>query len=189
MKTTYSKYLSQATLIAALAITAGFAAAQTPGTQPAAGMQGAQVGSAVTPRDVGAKSIMSGPAGHKHDLGQRLEAVKAQLNLNPTQDAQFAVAKEASGKAMAAGRAAHMNARSAAKTELTKSDPDLGKLLTMREATHEAAAAERKAATAEWAKFLNSLNPEQKAVVKSLLVDRMHRAAAMREKVMNRNQG
>jgi Spy/CpxP family protein refolding chaperone len=184
MKTAYSKYLSQATLIAALAISAGFATAQT---QP--GMQGANVGANSTvPRDPAAHRM----AAHGHgrgDLGQRLEAVKTQLNLNPTQEAQFVTAKAATDKAMTAGKTAHMNVRATAKAEMGKADPDLGKLLTMRESAQEAAAAERKAATAEWAKFLNLLNPEQKAVVKSLLVDRMHRAEAMREKSMYRNKG
>jgi Spy/CpxP family protein refolding chaperone len=182
MKTAYSKYLSQATLIAALAISAGFATAQT---QP--GMQGANVGANSTvPRDPAAHRM----AGHgRGDLGQRLEAVKTQLNLNPTQEAQFVTAKAATDKAMTAGKAAHMNVRATAKAEMGKADPDLGKLLTMRESAQEAAAAERKAATAEWAKFLNLLNPEQKAVVKSLLVDRMHRAEVLREKSMYRNKG
>jgi hypothetical protein len=183
MKTAYAKYLSQATLIAALAISAGFAAAQAPQAS-ATGMQGAQVNPNSPNRDY-AQS-----AGHgKPHLGQRLEAVKAQLNLNATQDAQFAVAKAASDKAMATGKTAHMNVRAATKLEMGKADPDLGKLITLREASHEAAAAERKAATAEWAKFLNSLNPEQKTVVKSLLVDRMHRAAAMRDKFTNQTKG
>jgi LTXXQ motif family protein len=182
MKTAYSKYLSQATLIAALAISAGFATAQT---QP--GMQGASVGAnSAVPRDPSAHRM----AGHNRgDLGQRLETVKAQLNLNPTQEAQFVTAKAATDKAIAAGKTAHMNVRATAKTEMGKADPDLGKLLTMRESAQEAAAAERKVATAEWAKFLNLLNPEQKTVVKSLLVDRMHRAAVMREKFTNQNKG
>ncbi len=183
MKTAYSKYLSQATLIAALAISAGFAAAQTPQTQQP-GMQGAQVSPNAPSRDY-AKA-----AGHgKANLAQRLETVKSQLNLNATQDAQFTVAKAASDKAMAAGKAAHMNVRTATQAEMGKADPDLGKLLTLRETSREAASVERKAATAEWAKFLNLLNPEQKTVVKSLLVDRMHRAAAMREKFTNQSKG
>jgi Spy/CpxP family protein refolding chaperone len=136
------------------------------------------------PRDVSAHRA----SGHnRDDLGQRLEAVKAQLNLNATQESQFVTAKAATDKAMTAGKTAHVTMRASAKAEMAKADPDLGKLLTMRESAREAAAAERKAATAEWAKFLNLLNPEQKAVVKSLLVDRMHRAAGMREKFTHRN--
>jgi hypothetical protein len=184
MKTTFSKTLSQAALVAALAISAGYAAAQA---QP--GMSGATVGP-ISQSGVG----MRGGPGHGEHAGrghfaQRLEAIKAQLNLNATQDAQFSVAKNATAKAMTAGKEARMNAKKLAQAELAKPDPDLAMLLTTREATHDAAQIERKAATAEWAKFLSMLSAEQKVVVKSQLLDRMQRAEAMREKFLQRKQG
>jgi LTXXQ motif family protein len=180
MKSTFSKSLSQAALVAALAISAGFAAAQA---QP--GMSGAAVG----PLSQGHSAHGMDAKRTRGDFGRRLEAIKAQLNLNATQEAQFNVAKAASVKAMEAGKAARMNAAKTVKSELAKADPDLALLLTTREAVREAAQAERKAATAEWAKFLSTLNAEQKAVVKSQLLDRMHRAEAMREKFSQQKLG
>ncbi|TAG06221.1 MAG: hypothetical protein EAZ43_01685 [Betaproteobacteria bacterium] len=180
MKTTFSKSLSQSAVVAALALCAGFAAAQT------GGLAGAPVGAG----GAGANRMM-GPAGHHGGahFAKRLEAIKSQLNLNATQEAQFGVAKTATEAAMNAGKTARVNAAANAKAELAKADPDLGALLVARESAQDAAQAQRKAATAEWAKFLSLLSVEQKAVVKSQLLDRMQRAEAMREKMGQRAKG
>jgi hypothetical protein len=180
MKMNFSKSLSQAALVAALALTAGFAAAQT-------GMAGASVGPLGA--HAGGPAAHAGKGAHDAHIGKRLEAIKAQLNLNGAQDAQFATAKAASEKAIAAGKAARIQMAQTGKTELSKADPDLANLLLSREAAQDAAHAERRAATVEWAKFLSLLNAEQKQVVKSQLIDRMQRAQAMRENFASRAKG
>jgi LTXXQ motif family protein len=167
MKTSFSRHFSHAALVASLAIGAAVAAAQ-----PATGIAGAQVGE---PRAQKMQGMHGGAQHGEAHFAKRMEMLKSQLNLNASQEAQFNVARDASKKAIEAGRAARMNARSAAQAELNKADPDLANLLLQRESVKEANAVQRKAALNEWAKFLGLLTTEQKAIVKSQLLDRAKR--------------
>lgn len=164
MKSTFTTQLSRAALIASLAIGAALSYAQ-----PGAGMDGARVG------EMRGHKMMHGGHGEAH-IGKRMEMLKSKLNLNATQEAQFNVARDATKIAVEAGKAARMNARASAQTELSKADPDLATLLIQRESLKDANAAQRKVAMNEWAKFLGALTTEQKAIVKSQLIDRMQRA-------------
>lgn len=122
-------------------------------------------------------------------FGNHFAAMKAKLNLNATQDAQYAVASQATIKAMEAARRARSAAAAAAKAELAKADPDFGKVLNLREDAMAGTEAERKAAISEWVKFTQLLTTEQKALVKGQLLDRVSRAEAMREKFRQRHGG
>jgi Spy/CpxP family protein refolding chaperone len=164
MKSRFSTQFSRAALIASLAIGSAMAFAQ-----PAGGMDGARVG------EMRGHKAMHGEHGEAH-IGKRMEMLKSKLNLNATQEAQFNVARDATKVAMEAGKAARVNARAAAETELSKADPDLAALLLQRESVKDANATQRKAAMNEWAKFLGLLTTEQKAIVKSQLLNRMQRA-------------
>lgn len=162
MKSRFSSKFSSAALIASLALGSAFAVAQPAGP----GMQGARMGA-------------HGGHGHagkgEEHFAKRMEALKSKLNLNPTQEAQFSAAQAATRTAMDAGRDARMKARDTARAELQKADPDLAMLLTQRESLRDANATQRKAAINEWSKFLGLLTTEQKAVVKSQLLNRMQR--------------
>jgi hypothetical protein len=163
----FSNKFSRAALIASLAIGSAMAFAQT----PSGGMDGARVGEMR-----GHKAMEGRGAGHgEAHIAKRMEALKTKLNLNASQEAQFNVARDATKAAMEAGRAARANAHTQAQAELAKADPDLGALLLQRESIKEANAPQRKAAMNEWAKFLGLLTTEQKAIVKSQLIDRMQR--------------
>lgn len=122
-------------------------------------------------------------------FGNHFAAMKARLNLNAAQDAQYAVASQATIKAMEAARRARSAAAAAARAELAKADPDFGKVLTLREETLASTANERKTAISEWVKFTQLLSTEQKALVKGQLLDRVSRAEAMREKFRQRHGG
>jgi hypothetical protein len=163
MKYRFSTQFSRAALIASLAIGSAMAFAQ-----PAGGMDGARVG------EMRGHKMMQHGHGEAH-IGKRMEMLKSKLNLNATQEAQFNVARDATKKAMETGRAARVNARAQAQTELAKADPDLANLLLQRESVKEANAGERKAALNEWAKFLGLLSTEQKSIVKGQLLNRMQR--------------
>jgi Spy/CpxP family protein refolding chaperone len=160
MKTRFSTTLSRTAMVATLALASAFAAAQ-----PA---PGAERG--------GKMHAMHAHKGGEAHFAKRLEMMKEKLNLNPTQEAQFNTARDATKAAIEAGRAARVSARTNAQAELAKADPDLGGLLLQRESVKEASAPQRKAALSEWAKFLNLLNTEQKSIVKSQLMNRMSRA-------------
>ncbi len=162
MKYRFSTQFSRAALVASLAIGSAFAFAQ-PTTSGATGehrmqkMQGEH-----------------GGRGEAH-IAKRMEMLKAKLNLNATQEAQYNVARDATKAAMEAGRSARLAARTSAQTELNKADPDLAALLLQRESVKDANATQRKAALNEWAKFLGLLTTEQKSLVKSQLINRMQR--------------
>lgn len=122
-------------------------------------------------------------------FGNHFAAMKAKLNLNPAQDAQYTVASQATLKAFVAARKARTAAADAAKAELTKADPDFARLLNLGDETQAGYAAERKIAISEWIKFTQLLTTEQKALVKGQLLDRVSRAGEMREKFRQRHGG
>ena len=121
--------------------------------------------------------------------GNYFAAMKARLNMTPAQDAQYTVALTATVKANDAARKARTAAAEAAKAELAKAEPNFERLLNMREEFAELSANERKAAVSEWVRFTQMLNAEQKALVKSQLLDRVSRAENLREKFRQRHGG
>jgi len=152
----------------------------------------ARIVAMLSPFILGATAAHAAPPGMPEvgmPFGNHFAAMKAKLNLNPTQDAQYAVASQATIKAMEAARRARSAAAAAAKAELAKADPDFGKLLSLRDETLASTANERKIAISEWVKFTQLLTTEQKAMVKSQLMDRVSRAEAMREKFRQRHGG
>ena len=122
-------------------------------------------------------------------FGNHFAAMKAKLNLNAAQGAQYSVASQATIKAIEAARKARTASVATAKTELAKADPDFGRILTLREETQAATASERNAAISEWVKFTQLLSTEQKALIKGQLLDRVSRADEMREKFRQRHGG
>ena len=122
-------------------------------------------------------------------FGNHFAAMKAKLNLNATQDAQYIVAMQSTIKANESMRKARTAATAAAKAELAKADPDFLMLLSLRDDTQVATSAERKAAIAEWVKFTQILSGEQKAMIKGQLLDRVSRADDMRETFRQRHGG
>ena len=122
-------------------------------------------------------------------FGNHFAAMKAKLNLNATQDAQYVVAMQITIKANESARKARVAAAATAKAELAKMDPDFARLLNLRDETQAATASERQAAIAEWVKFTQLLTTEQKGMIRSQLLDRVSRADEMREKFRQRHGG
>ncbi len=152
----------------------------------------ARIVALLSPFILGASLTNAAPPGMPEigmPFGNHFAAMKAKLNLNPTQDAQYTVASQATQKAMQAARKARSAAADAAKAELAKPDPDFARLLNLREETQAAFASERKLAISEWVKFTQLLTTEQKAMVKGQLLDRVSRAGEMREKFRQRHGG
>ena len=152
----------------------------------------AQVVAFLAPFIVGATLAQAAPPGMPElglPFGNHFAAMKAKLNLNATQDAQYTVAMQSTIKANEATRKARTAAAATAKAELAKSDPDFARLLNLRDETQGATAVERKVAIAEWVKFTQILTTEQKGMIKSQLLDRVSRADDMREKFRQRHGG
>ena len=146
----------------------------------------------LAPFIVGASLAQAAPPGMPElglPFGNHFAAMKARLNLNATQDAQYVVAMQLSVKANESTRKARVAAAATAKAELAKPDPDFARLLNLRDETQAATALERKAAIAEWVKFTQLLTAEQKGLLKSQLLDRVSRADEMREKFRQRHGG
>lgn len=122
-------------------------------------------------------------------FGNYFAVMKAKLNLNATQDAQYTVALRATQVAMGAARRARAASAVAAKAELSKADPDFAKLLTLGEDAANTTSAERKTANAEWVKFTQLLSTEQKALIRGQLLDRVSRAENIRENFRQRHGG
>lgn len=141
---------------------------------------------------VGATLAQASPPGMPElglPFGNHFAAMKAKLNLNATQDAQYTVAMQSTIKANDSVRKARTAAAATAKAELAKADPDFARLLNLRDETQGATVAERKVAIAEWVKFTQILTTEQKGMLKSQLLDRVSRADDMREKFRQRHGG
>ena len=152
----------------------------------------ARVVAFLAPLIVGASLAQAAPPGMPElglPFGNHFAAMKAKLNLNATQDAQYTVAMQSSIKANEAARKARVAAAAAAKAELAKPDPDFARLLNLRDETQAATASERKAAISVWVKFTEVLTTEQKAMIKGQLLDRVSRADEMREKFRQRHGG
>ena len=152
----------------------------------------AQIVAFLAPFIVGATLAQAAPPGMPElglPFGNHFAAMKAKLNLNATQDAQYTVAMQSTIKANEATRKARTAAAATAKAELAKSDPDFARLLNLRDETQGATAVERKVAIAEWVKFTQILTTEQKGMIKSQLLDRVSRADDMREKFRQRHGG
>ena len=152
----------------------------------------ARIAALLAPFILGASFARAAPPGMPElglPFGNHFAAMKAKLNLNATQDAQYVVAMQLSIKANESIRKARVAAAGVAKAELAKADPDFARLLNLRDETQAATAAERKAAIAEWVKFTQILTTEQKGMIKSQLLDRVSRADDMREKFRQRHGG
>ena len=146
----------------------------------------------LAPLIVGATLVQAAPPGMPElglPFGNHFAAMKAKLNLNATQDAQYTVAMQSTIKANESNRKARVAAAATAKTELAKTEPDFARLLNLRDETQATTATERKAAIAEWVKFTQLLTTEQKGMIKSQLLDRVSRADDMREKFRQRHGG
>ena len=141
---------------------------------------------------VGASLAHAAPPGMPElglPFGNHFAAMKAKLNLNTTQNAQYTAAMQSTIKANEAMRKARTAAAATAKAELAKADPDFARLLNLRDETQGATAGESKAAIAEWIKFTQMLTTEQKGMIRSQLLDRLSRADDMREKFRQRHGG
>ena len=116
-------------------------------------------------------------------LPHLLAKAKASLNLNTSQQVQFDNAL-AEGKAKHAQmRANRQQVKDALKLELAKPAPDLAALAAASDAAELANSTLRKEARAPWLALYATFTPEQKAVVRDLLQQRLDRAESFRERM------
>jgi Spy/CpxP family protein refolding chaperone len=140
---------------------------------------------------VAAAQPQHGHRGHHGggDVVMSIAALKGQLNLNTSQQAMW-------DNAVATGKAARDDARvnrqkvhDALTAELTKAEPDLAAVATAADATRNANATVHRQVRDAWLNLYGTFTPEQKAVVKNALQEKMARMEQFREKMRQRHGG
>ena len=135
------------------------------------------------------------PGPHKHGhgapgdmIGQLIMHAKAQLNLNTSQQQQFDAAVASTKAARQQGMTLHQSVKTALTAELAKTEPDLGAVAAASDNAQAQGDALRKQVRAQWLALYATFTPDQKAVVKSLIQQRMAQAEAMHAEMQQRWQ-
>ena len=151
--------------VAAFALATAFGM-QTASAQPAGGPHGHH-----------------GMVGPDEMIGHLIAGAKAQLNLNTSQQTMFDTAVADSKVAFQSGQALHQKVHDTLQAELAKAEPDLAAVATAADAAMDQGRAQRKAIRTEWLALYATFTPDQKAVVKTLLQQRLAKADSFREKM------
>lgn len=130
-----------------------------------------------------------GPHGHGPGgpadgmIAHMIASAKDKLALNTMQQQQFDTAVTHSKTAWQSGRALHDNVKSTLQAELAKPEPDLAAVAAAMDAAAEQARVQRNAIRAEWLSLYATFTPDQKAVVRDLLKQRVARMESFHEKM------
>ena len=145
---------------------------------------------------LGTHTALAGPGGgagpHGPGPGFALESVlatvKAQLNLNTAQVAQWDAAVAAATNARATGRANMEKVKETLNAELARAEPDFAAVATIADAAQASNQALRRQVRDQWLALYATFTPTQKAVVRDAVKARVERMESMREKFRERMQ-
>jgi Spy/CpxP family protein refolding chaperone len=126
-----------------------------------------------------------GPGGGDFVMG--IAALKGQLNLNTSQQAMWDNAVAAGKAARESARASHQQVQNTLTNELAKAEPDLAAVAASADAAHDAAQAQLRQVRAAWLNLYSTFTPDQKAVVKNAMQQRLTRMEQFREKMKQRH--
>jgi Spy/CpxP family protein refolding chaperone len=143
---------------------------------------------------VAATSAMSQPGERHHGrhhhggggLPAAIVALKAELNLNASQDAMLNAALASGKAAREAARASRQTVRQLVKEELAKPAPDLAKIAAAQDQVQDAALNARRAVRNQMLQLYATFTPEQIAVVKEAMNRRASRFESFREHMRER---
>jgi len=155
-----------ATTAAALVMTLG---AGTALAQPGPGMHGAAMG--------------AGPGAAEEMIGHLIERAKAQLNLNTSQQGMFDAAVAQSKTARTSLVALHKTVKDAMTAELAKPEPDLAAVAAVADKAQSDGLTLRHQVRASWLALYATFSPEQKAVVKTMLQNRLAHAESFAQRM------
>ena len=133
-----------------------------------------------------------GPHGHgSHgaSVGQLIVGAKDQLNLNTSQQQMFDNALANTKSAHQTGQSLHQSVKDALTAELAKNEPDLAAVAAASDNAQAQGEALRKQIRGQWLALYATFSPDQKAVVKSMIQQRMAQADAFRAKMQQRHGG
>ena len=87
------------------------------------------------------------------------------------------------------GRSLHESVKNALTAELAKTEPDLAAVAAASDNAQAQGQALRKSVRAQWLALYATFSPDQKAVVKPMIQNRMAKAESFREKMKERFHG
>ena len=126
-----------------------------------------------------------GPHG-SGDFVMAIAALKGQLSLDTSQQAMWDSAVAAGNAARATARGNMQNARSVLNAELAKAQPDLAAVAAAADSAQTQNSTLRHQVRNAWLNLYGTFSPDQKAVVKAAIEQRLARMDARRAKMMQR---
>jgi Spy/CpxP family protein refolding chaperone len=123
------------------------------------------------------------------DIAMAIAAVKGQLNLNTSQQQMWDNAMAASRAARDNGRANFGRLRDTLGAEIAKAEPDLAAVAAVSDDVQAKNQALRRQVRDAWLAVYATFSPDQKAVVRDALKDRIARMERMRQKHFERHHG
>ena len=129
------------------------------------------------------------PGGRHHGGGEflaHLGAVKAQLNLDASQQTLWDAAVAAGKSARETAHARRANVRQVVAEEAAKARPDLARIATATDAIQASNTTARHAVRDQWLKLYSTFRDDQVAVVKHMLANRAARMDSFRDRIKQR---
>jgi Spy/CpxP family protein refolding chaperone len=140
----------------------------------------------------GAALSQPGPH-HGHGAGgdftMGIAALKGQLNLNTSQQTMWDNAVAQTKAARETGRANFDKLKTAMTTELAKAEPDLAAVAAASDDVQAQNSALRKQVRATWLALYATFTPDQKAIVRDSLKQRVAKMESFRQKMQERRGG
>ena len=121
-------------------------------------------------------------------IGGLMMHAKTQLNLNTSQQQMFDAAVASTKAAMQTGTTLHQSVKDALTAELAKTEPDLAAVAAASDNAKAQGDTLRKQLRAQWLALYATFTPDQKAVVKGLIQQRMAQAEALHTEMVQRRQ-
>lgn len=130
-----------------------------------------------------------GHLGHREggDFMTTIAALKGQLNLSTSQQASWDSAVAAGKAARASARTNMQNVRNLLNAELAKAEPDLAAVAAAADRARTQNEAKRHQVRDTWLGLYASFSPDQKAVVKAAIEQRLARIDRWRAKMKQRH--
>lgn len=139
----------------------------------------------------GVAAVAAQPMRHAGDAGgdvvSAIVHMKSELNLNASQQAMWDSAVAASKAARTTIRSNRENVRTVLNAELAKPEPDLAAVAAATDNAQTQAIALHHQARAAWLNLYGTFTPEQKAVVRTGIQNRLARLDQWRAKMLQRH--
>ncbi|HLX30992.1 MAG TPA: periplasmic heavy metal sensor [Casimicrobiaceae bacterium] len=135
----------------------------------------------------GAASAQAMHHGHGGDFIMSIVKLKSQLNLNTSQQTMWDNAVAAGKAARTTARTNMQNVHDALTAELAKSEPDLASVAAASDKAQQANAALHTQVRDAWLALYATFTPDQKAVVKNAISQRLAKMEQLKQKMQARH--